>query len=108
MSDFERLQAALDALREYYKENGSDFVLRPVLRDLGFGGEWLYQTLIRYGLAKHQSKSLGGGWRIDTHTSLHSAMLYRAISKEPEDIRNELYDYVKGLEAAAEKVTDSQ
>jgi hypothetical protein len=107
VNDFEKLQAALDAVRKYYKENGADFALQTVLRDAGFRDPRIYQSLIKYGLARHQPPSLGGGWRINMSTTLQSAILYRAIGKEPQYVRDELYTYLRGLESAASSA-DSQ
>lgn len=106
MTDFEQLQAAFDVVKAHYKENGSDFSLNTVLRDAGFRGSLISQSLVKYGLVKHQPKSLGGGWHVHTTISLQSAILHKAIGKEPQYVRNELYKYLRGLESAAAN-TDS-
>lgn len=101
MPEFQHLQAAFDAVKDYYETNGSDFSLQTVLRNAGFSSQSIYQSLIKYQVVKRMPKSLGGGWSVNTSISLHSAILHKAISKEPQYVRSELYSYVGKLESTA-------
>ncbi len=101
MPEFQQLQAAFDAVKDYYEANGSNFSLQTVLREAGFSSPTIYQSLIKYRVVRHLPKSLGGGWSVNTSVSLHSAILHKAISKEPPYVRNELYSYLRALESTA-------
>jgi hypothetical protein len=105
MNRFEKLYAALEAVRTQVREHGNQFLLITVIRDAGiYNAEDAAARLQRYGLVRKLPISIAPphSWRVDMNSPIERVILRYNLHKEPDpSIRTAINAYLNDLEAKA-------